>query len=487
MLSQSRIKDLNVLYQICITNTTTYTELNKITQIPIRTLKKIIDRLNTSIDDLFFLKDYINVSTKGEISIKPTEKINSFEILFRLRLHWYKTNQSFQLISLVLSERNLSKSKIIEKLFISETTLQRLLFKLNIYLKPFDFALAYKDGFLNFSGNEINIRLFLFQLNFFTYFNLEWPSSLSTIDSLEEDLVIFLEDFPTTQTDVKLRGALIWVALLKQRFQQNNFLIPNTNPEIKTILHEFKELNKLQSFNNLFFETIPPQEKITEELLLEFLVRIYVPDIDSCKEKEQLGRKFTNLNNTLTNSATRIIKALDKSLLIDAFDQSIYLRIFHLVFFMLINKVIGKSMMPLLYMHFPIPKYHLNTNNSLMDKIKASVTETENHSEISVNLISSYLYSLYLPHRPKSISIYLSFSKDPSAPYFVRNRIYEVYNPQYIDFTNTAKDADLIISDQIDPSLDFNHFFYLSHTNNDTSWKTLLANIQELLSDKLLK
>ncbi|EIP8069460.1 helix-turn-helix domain-containing protein, partial [Enterococcus faecalis] len=343
MLSQSRIKDLNVLYQICITNTTTYTELNKITQIPIRTLKKIIDRLNTSIDDLFFLKDYINVSTKGEISIKPTEKINSFEILFRLRLHWYKTNQSFQLISLVLSERNLSKSKIIEKLFISETTLQRLLFKLNIYLKPFDFALAYKDGFLNFSGNEINIRLFLFQLNFFTYFNLEWPSSLSTIDSLEEDLVIFLEDFPTTQTDVKLRGALIWVALLKQRFQQNNFLIPNTNPEIKTILHEFKELNKLQSFNNLFFETIPPQEKITEELLLEFLVRIYVPDIDSCKEKEQLGRKFTNLNNTLTNSATRIIKALDKSLLIDAFDQSIYLRIFHLVFFMLINKVIGKS------------------------------------------------------------------------------------------------------------------------------------------------
>ncbi|WP_285141116.1 helix-turn-helix domain-containing protein, partial [Lactococcus petauri] len=160
-----------MLYLLCTSEKITYSSIADNKKITLRTVKEIVKRLNEAIDKSFDIKNFIHSNNKGEVYIDPHHTLKKFDILFNLRLSWYKESPTTQLIMTIFSNPDKTYEEISEILFLSEAGLRKVISKANTYLENFCFQIKTRRGKLSFVGNEIRIRIFLFNFYNYAYYN----------------------------------------------------------------------------------------------------------------------------------------------------------------------------------------------------------------------------------------------------------------------------------------------------------------------------
>ncbi|AUS69634.1 helix-turn-helix domain-containing protein [Lactococcus lactis] len=483
LLANARKKDLDVLYIICTSIKTTYSSIEIKTKITYRTIKAIIKRLNENIYNAFELEGFIISNNKGEVFINSKFISEKFRVFFSLRLYWYKDSSLLKLLTLIVSEGEITRERAADELYLTESGLNKFLKKINQYLKLFSLRISSNRGVLTFSGDEVIIRNFLFKYLYYTYLNLEWPFrkiDIHEIEKISDELFIYNEIY---FSDSRSRAFSLFVIILKNRYRAGKYIksIPDNLIEILEVLHSKRESSILKSN---FEESIPDQYKKSEAALIDLFFRMYVPEIDSEEVQNEIGMIFSSLDNRTCQLMSKIITSLDNQFILNKDDKK-NIRIYQLVLFVSIYTVFNTSLVPFIYMHFPKPTYHLNTNDNIMKVIKSVVDKTGNLSKERIDIVSSFLYSLYITHFHQKVCIYLEFSKDIAASYYVKNRIRSIYNNENIIFVSNFKVADLIVTDTYDIKKDSEKFFFLLSTNDEKGWKDLIFDIQNLVMEKI--
>ncbi|WP_285119902.1 helix-turn-helix domain-containing protein, partial [Lactococcus petauri] len=448
LLSPSRKKDLEVLHLLCTSIKVTYSSIASDKKITLRSVKDIVKRLNNAIDESFNIKNFILSNNKGDVYIDPKHTLIKFDILFKLRLIWYKEAPATQLIMTVFSNPNKSYEEISEILFLSEAGLRKVISKTNTYLKLFCFQIKTIKGRLSFVGDEIRIRIFLFNFFTYSYHNIEWPFTSEDLKVVKEYLPPQTLSLLLKQADSQIQSCYIWIHILKNRFSYGMFI------SSENINLDWSLLNKLHSKENSFlntlsiFDNVPSALKESEILISELCLRMYIPEIDPEEFQMKLGDFFELGTTNITRLGSILVKELDK-FFSQSRTSSTYnstsLRIYQVTIFILIFQAIGETITPFLYMYFPKPTYHLFTNDSFMKHINQITHKYINkYDKEFQDYIRSFLYSLYRPSLQRPIYIYLEFSKDNAAPYYVQNRIYTIYNESHVAFVSKMENADLI-------------------------------------------
>lgn len=485
ILSTARTKDLKVLLLLCTSTTLTSTTIQCKTDIPSRSVKEVIRRLNQSIYDTFQLENFICSNNKGEIFLNFKFQKFKFEVLYKLQLLWYKESFSMQLLLLIITQKTITRNEVMNKFFISESAFQKLLLKTNRYLSKFSFKIKSSQGVLRFEGRELNIRFFIFNLLYYTHFNIEWPFTNVSINSLRGKAKN-LSFLSTNKSSIAQRADYILLAIVENRYSSSQYIENNIKKEISDILRilHMNTNNFLKKY--YIFQKIPYQYKMNEKLIAELCLRIYNPETDSVSEKIKLGMLFSQpKENSITKSARQIINSLDNCTDMTNITQSPYIRIYQLVIFITTYSLLGRSLIPLIQMKFPKTNFPFSKEDALMKNIESIVhTFYKNDSEISL-LINCYLYNQYVSSSKEHIIIYLEFFKDTTAPLHIVNRIYAIFSKEFIIFTKNINIADLIITDTFDikkPSA-----FFFNNINDTQTWQDLLFVLKDLCSNKFLE
>lgn len=486
LLSSSRIKDLKVLYFLSITPRTSYSFIEEETGISTRTGKDIIKRINVAIEERFKISNYVVSNTKGEVYINSKYVIKKFEILYKLRLAWYKESLPLKLLNYLIENHQLSFIEVQNKLYISESGLKKIILKINNYLKSFSFKIISSKGLLKFDGDEIKIRLFLFNSIYRTYFNIEWPFSSDLLTKAQK--IFPIEKFGILYNS-HTRKSLSYIifAILDFRFSNKCFIkeVPLKDVEgIANVLINFSQKSDSILSNESLFLKVPNKYKKNERLILELFLRAYIPETDSKEDQNKLGIYFSTLKNPITELSTSLLNTLDNEFNIN--NSPSYVRLYQLVLYISINKLLGKSLTPLLNLKFPQPIYSTNIQNKTMTKIKNIVEESGSHDKYFIDSVVNFIFRLYdFPIIPQ-IYLYLEFSKDLTASNYIKNRIYSIYNKEHIIFIINSDEADIIITDTFDIEKDPQKTFYLNNIHDQKGWMALIVFIQSALSKNLM-
>lgn len=170
---------------------------NTHTRINLETLSK---QLGSSVrvikEDVAFLREEFDEFDlqifKEEIQLiyKPSKGIK------HIYQHFYNHSTSYQLMEMAFFEEGDSIEELEERLFVSTSTIYRLVKQMNKVLSTYDFKVVLNP--IRITGNEQNIRTYFYAYFYEKYLFTSWP--FKTLN--EEELNVFLE-FHINMTQMK--------------------------------------------------------------------------------------------------------------------------------------------------------------------------------------------------------------------------------------------------------------------------------------------
>lgn len=166
-----------------------------------------------------FSREVLQTSHRGIRLVLPSNK--DIDDIYR---HILKNSLAFNFIEQLIYDETKTVAKLAEELFVSQSTLTRLIKKINVSLKKSYCVQVQTKPCKMISESEENIRYFYISYFSERYSNFDWP--YKTIDqSFFEQLLLFLAnalDFPLDFADFKrLKN---WTAIPYLRIQQGHYV-----------------------------------------------------------------------------------------------------------------------------------------------------------------------------------------------------------------------------------------------------------------------
>ncbi|WP_242543343.1 helix-turn-helix domain-containing protein [Candidatus Enterococcus mangumiae] len=189
MLIDAKKKELLVLYTISQKSQCTLKELADELAIPKRTIKELIRKLNTTIEQQLNTSSFISSTHKGEITISDDYQEIKMMIYHKIKLLYLKESNRFNYLLLMVNypKTYVPKKYLLEQLYISPSYLEKLTRQLNETLQDFEIEIVSSHGCYLFKGNELFIRLYLFFILSDAFQGLEWPFDKFKLSQLKRE------------------------------------------------------------------------------------------------------------------------------------------------------------------------------------------------------------------------------------------------------------------------------------------------------------
>lgn len=183
-----------------------------------------------------------------------------------------KQSLSFQLIDNIFRQRNFSFHQAMEQLFISESTLRKTIHHMNHVLKEYRIAISPVD--LQFTGQEIDIRLFLFSF----YSDFRDYCVMYNINDAENRTYLHLLSLAKKAKLSKLHyssfRATIWIMVTKERMFSKQFV-----SIAEKVQKEILAKKHFQRFYQIFYKVFAPnfsqQKNAVEEAIWMYQVCLH--------------------------------------------------------------------------------------------------------------------------------------------------------------------------------------------------------------------
>lgn len=178
------------------------------------TLMNYISNIQNDIDSITTISTPLIVISKGN-GIKFLGDKMSYRIVIHSLI---EASISFSLMKEFFFKPSVSIDIFANDHFVSESSLRRLIVKLNTFYKKYGFNFHSKNRQLTFKGSEVSFRYYSYQMFWFIYRGLEWPFPIIN----EEKILTFIEQNFLAHSSLKDISITKWSYILSVNITRFN-------------------------------------------------------------------------------------------------------------------------------------------------------------------------------------------------------------------------------------------------------------------------
>ena len=483
MLAKHLRRRLELLFFFLKKQETSIKEISSVLNISQRTVKEDIIKLNIAFKDHLNLPHFIHSQTSGNIQINPDYKESAVNHAYKLKLLLLKQVSSFNLLILLATQVSISKSEILQQLFITEAYLQKLTQQLNLYLQTYRIQIVQNKGHYALEGDEQLIRVFSYILIHDSYQSLEWPFKKITLDSIQAEISPMLFKLFPTFSQSKKRQLSILYAIFMVRCQANQFSSLPKDPNITKIMQLLKENYDASALVQMEKIQVPSEAiKQNEQLFFNLFARLFLSDTITKEQKIVVATRFYHENHPFCQTARSIFDYVVGEQTLS--EETKYLYVYFIVLVHTWYQYMGDTFTAFIDLFLPSSQFLVQQSAPDIEKLTGIIGPLLNNPKETLYM-SQLIYSLLLSNASPKLNIYLQLTKNYTAIFLVKNRLSALFNEQNIVITQNYAEADFIITDTFEPSNEQKTFFYLDAIRNTDRWNELTAAIQQKYMAKL--
>lgn len=408
------------------------------------------------------------------------------------RLHVMYTERSieYRIIDSLLLKKYENVNQLADELFISPSTLYRILYKLEPFVQSFgmNFSFFDKESSLNFEYEEKNLRLFAY---FFYWTSLKGihqePISFHKKVIINSDDKINWQGYEQLMPSKKEQIRYICsITALRNQQTKDSLVIPE---DVCQLLDIFSSVNDLSS---ICMPLVSQAYNQTERLFVNLFFRLVISDMDAPQKQEEIGEHLLQLDNEISTRAQLLLASVSNSFQL-SFSRSVYLHYYYYYILIILFSNYLAIALPEDFDEIEdllaFSKYNPSYSDSLFNQATSFVDDysqthliTEAHRQ---NLIPFICLLINTKPKPPML-IAIQYSKVFMGQALIEQQLLLIFNRDSIQFTRNHGEANLIISDCFAPIPPKKAFFYLDTLTDMSRWDILFDYVRHLLSVHIL-
>ncbi|MFP7307082.1 helix-turn-helix domain-containing protein [Enterococcus faecalis] len=363
---------------------------------------------------------------------------------------------SFLLCELLCMGERFNLSKIEEHLRLSTSQIYKIINDFNESVASHTISIAFnKDGTLDFFGDELDIRIFIYNFILTCIPKKKWFFKNTSKHQIYTDIMSF-EEFNTV-SKYTIDKLCTFFGILQTRLLLKKYLSP-IEQKYQSSFARFSYL-KLSSLKYYFSDKRLTNEMIqyTEYLHFNFFLRVFIPDAIPETNILEIGnylQKSANSDHRFLNS---FLVAWGKKFDIKLSEANLPVLLYNSAILSIFSFFIPNN----------ISQFWNNNNTFLKDdeinvnlfaKVVNFVTNfVDNYplppnkkiflQENGIPYFSSLYYLETVMFLHPNITIYMYFTTEYTSEVLLKNRIEQIYNPEIIQFVSQAEAANIILTD----------------------------------------
>ncbi|WP_224784410.1 helix-turn-helix domain-containing protein [Enterococcus durans] len=484
MLIDARKKELLVLYTIIQKETCTLQELATTLSIPKRTIKEIIRKLNGTIFQYLKIANFIQSTAKGTIQTIEPSLNDKMTIFYKVKLFYLQESNRFKFLLLLFNypDAHVPKKILLEQLYISPSYLEKLKRQLNKVLGRFQLQLVSRQNCYMITGNELFLRVFMYHFFSESFQGVQWPLKSLRYSSVKKEKLLSHELL--TKTAIKQyenRFLLMAIFMIRSKLQNLDDPTMLSTYEIMRIIYQTKNFSG--EFKQHFFSIFPQNITMNEIIIFNFLLCYFFPNLVSDQQKTLFGYELSKSNHPICRKTSLLVKKLADSYPFIGTPEKKYYYGYFIIMRTSFILLLEKNVEDFQTLFFPKKSPSKAIEDSQLEKIKALIECVYLHSphkEILTGKLSQLIHTLLHAEEKKEIFIHFQIDKPITGNYYIKNRLKNLFNEQFLHITETPEKADLIITDEFEISQKNAEIFYLDPHDENESWSKLINLIKKM-------
>lgn len=466
--------------------------LSEEVQLSLPLTKRYISEINTDVQCI----------TNCELIVKNKDNVYTLQSIFNqehqniytdLQLLYLNDSLSFQLCKIVCGSTKIKLSEICTLLSVSRAHAFRIIKELNAILQHFNIKFELnKSGHYVFAGEEISIRIFIFNfVNQCIAFD-EWIFSATSQLEIQAKLLTILK---LPYQEYSKRQITLLATVFQTRIKTRNYLPRLTDKYTLSLLEKFQYFSKIAVHDYLLNQNLIDENIIqTETLYLSFFARILLADSLQKDNILLIGEKF--LNDTCPDY--ELLSNLgpswsQKSILNFSYQQNCIFMYYCIILYTL--TLLDMTLLDIWFLDLPENKKNVYLDTELQTRtlsfFKSFIQKNVTTDKYSFWLSStsrinfcSLLYLATIQNYSKQFTIYLYFTKSFNTKKYIRSFLKNNFNASLIKIVDSPNEASLIITDRFDyPKSNNQKSIVISDFFNKTQLNMLLQIINEYILD----
>ena len=487
-------KILMLLNQLSSENPKQKTDLCESLAVSRPTLDRYVSQLNDYYQDQFKTSQPVIINTGQTLQIdfnSPENQHLSKNILIIKKVqsdlaHSYE----YLILNYLVKHRHFKLSELLTEINISEVYYNQILARLKAFLKHYNITIKTKRGNIGLEGSLQNILLF-------SYLFSEMHDKLfSDGENYNDDKKIEIERYLTDHTISDLNDF--------QQFRANTLYncIRNFLPELENYTIEDPDvkllLELLYNETNLFSPEINDMISNPDALaFINFLVLILFSQVAEQNDHliiylnilEKLNSEVPEIIAQSEEISQHLLDSIGPTSKKDAltFNYTTLVSLIYLKLFSSDMKSIFKATQLTEDAKDTSPKSTLQANIS-SDLIKTGISPSYAKLLLdNIDFFEELTSSFYRKTRQTQLYIVLDFQTKLSYEYYLKERLSELFKPDTIVFHNDARQADLVVSDQLHAYEEPVKFYYYANIEADKDLQALCRLISDIYLEKLFQ
>lgn len=450
-----------------------------------RTVERYFKELQSDCQSLFQADDFHLERIDGKVILEIKSHLSPHYVLDRLHVEYTERSIEFKLVHSLLLKKYNHINELADELFLSPSSLYRLLNKIEPIMQTFNLRLSFFDtsSTNNFEYEEKNLRAFTY---YFYWFSLKGihlePLELhkETVKNIEASINwLHYEDWlPSKKEQIRYICA---ITSFRQKRKHEPLQMPH---DIQLILQAFSATNDLST---ICTPLMPLKADDIERLFFNLFLRLMVFGLDSTEQKQQIVHDLRNLDLPLIRDCKTLLSTVSQRFELSFSDEQSatfffdYLLILLYIFYLDIklpdefkeldhldvfnqSKVQGSSSLFRQVQDF-YPDCHFN------QPIPAE------HQLAIIGFICLMIDSQKKPPIRVAIQYSINFMGEPT----IKQKLRDVFSADTLLFTTNYNEATLIISDCFAPATGTRDFFYMDSLTDPLRWELLIDFVKDLL------
>lgn len=466
----------------------TFSHLSQQMDLSQRTIERYLKDIETDCQAIPELKDFYFKKIDSHITAIFPNNLSPHYISDRLHVSYTEKSIEFNIIRTLLLKKYNSLNELADELFISPSSLYRLLYKLEPMMEKFDIKFSFFD-----SHSDLNIHYDEKKLRLFSYY-FYWNSLKG----------LHLEPFDEHKMLVKeIDDAIAWGnfnSLLPSKKEQIRYLCTITSLRVKVSKQELvlpPDLIKIAQIfmvtNDLSLFLAPLRELPVEHIERQFFnifSRIIMGEIDSFEQKKEMFDAFSKEDLSLVNDCHNLLHSFENHFKLSLSEED-YVTFFYYFLQTFIFLDYFQVGLPVEFKGFnDLDLFNKKTDLSKSTILKQatdfyetcqfSITIPKEHERIIIATICSIIEVQDNP----PLKIAIQYSKNTVGAFLIRKKIQQFFSHESFIFTNDYSQIDIVISDCFVPvNTDVRYFFYMDSLDGELRWNALFDYLAKVLKD----
>ncbi|CUW09079.1 helix-turn-helix domain-containing protein [Leuconostoc gasicomitatum] len=484
-LSKKKQRQLAILQSLFTNTTNGFPYLVKEFDITEVQLTHDIQDINKTVQTIAHQK-LVDTSNKHNYTVN----IDDIHLYQQLEFHYLNDSLTFQICSEIITHRHLPFNNLCDKLAISTSHCYRVLKQLNSILDQFNIVITIDQHTVPvFTGNEINIRVFIFSFVKYCFPRTNWP--FPTISRAET-----ISDFNLLSPNNKLAPSFaeeitLLLAVMKIRLSKSYFAEPMSE-YVQTLLQKFV-VSDYNTFKSLFFQKKMTDNNIikVEFFYLNFFAHLLLPNLIEENHAISLGTIISHSHLSADIFVNKLTAKWQERFNLDlASDDLAKVKYFCLIFYVLAFHI-HLNIIKILKSDATFLNDKRTINTAAMHDIRSFLTTTlptighnnpcrDLPQDFAIDYFSNLFFFSTQTYKQQQVTIYMHFA-DYSVREFLKTKLKTIYTPLAVKTVDNINTADIILTDTFDIIVPNKKCIVIRNVFNPQELQTMLTAIDNSL------